>query len=325
MPAPASPSPTLPPAAAAPPPLTRDATLRLGLLAALFLLAHLHALIVNGRIAAGSTEWNHAFLIPLISLYLVWQNRAAILRVPVQTCWWALPLLLWGMDRYLVVHELGRVTPLAFYTIFNLGALVLFLGGWRLAWALALPIGYLVFAVPTDLLLQPISLRLQMVAAIGSDFTLNLLGLPFGIEAERLGSTLAIWKDNLPIEPPLNIAEACSGLRMLMAFAALGVAIAYLQRERPRWYRLTLMAATLPIAIIANVLRISGMGLAYPWFPGVTSGDLHGALGLLMLLPAIILFNLLERVLACVVPPPPPPKTARPPTPPQRPSPAATP
>lgn len=272
-----------------------------GVVAVLFLVLHIPALVINAKVASASAEYAHVFLIPFISLYLVWQTRVRLRQVPVWTCWWGLPLLLWGVFQYLVVVELGRATPLAFYMIFNLGALVLFLLGFRMALRLAVPVAYLLFAVPTDLLLQPLSVRLQGVAAIGAEICLNLAGLLLDLDAERMGSTLQIFHHGIPLKPPLNVEEACSGLRMLMAFAALGVAMAYLIQNRPRWFRFTLMAATLPIAIFSNILRITGMGLAYPWFPGITSGDLHLALGLLMLVPAIFLFNLTERFLNLVL------------------------
>ena len=285
------------PAAAADPGLSRQAWITLALLAVLFLALHGPAILVNSRIAQDDSNWSHIFIVPFISLYLVWQQWPEVRQTPVRTCWWALPFLIFGITTYLIILEIGRVTPLAVFTIFNLGALILFLGGIRLARKLAMPVAYLLFAVPSDLLFQPLSSVLQGLAARGSNVLLNVLGTLFDIEAERLGNTLQLYHHGLSLQPPLNIAEACRGLRMLMAFAALGTAMAYLMREQPRWVRFTLMASTIPIAVIANILRITGMGLAYPWHPGVTSGDLHGVLGLLMLVPAVGLFLLLEWLL----------------------------
>ena len=277
--------------------ISRRAWITLGVLAVLFLALHWPAIAVNGLIAQGNSNWSHIFIVPFISLYLVWQQWPEVRQTPVRTCWWGFPFLVFGIVTYMIILEIGRVTPLAVFTIFNLGALILFLGGYRLARKLAMPWAYLLFAVPTDLLLQPISGVLQGLAARGSSVLLNILGTLFGIEAERLGNTLQLYHQGLALQPPLNIAEACSGLRMLMAFAALGTAMAYLMKEQPRWVRFTLMASTIPIAVMANILRITGMGLAYPWYPGVASGDLHGVLGLLMLVPAVGMFLLLEWLL----------------------------
>ncbi len=271
--------------------------LRLALLAAMFLMVHWPAFTINAQVASENPNWGHVYLVPFISLYLVWQQWGEIRKTPARTFWWGAPLLAGGLFMYLLLLELGRATPLAYFTIFNMGALILFLGGPKLARRLAIPVAYLMFAVPTDLLLQPISNLLQGVAARGAGVLINAVGLFMDLQADRLGTTIQLCKSGVTLAPPLNIAEACSGLRMLMAFAALGTAMAYMMREKPRWIRVTLMLSTVPIAVAANVLRIAGMGLLYPWYPGVASGDLHGLLGLFMLVPAIGLFLLLEWLL----------------------------
>ncbi len=293
-----------PPSLTSPPPPPPEETLgqravrwRLAGIALLFLILHTPAVLINARVAAGNAEFSHVFIIPFISFYLAWQNRAQLSKTPLRITWpnWVgLVLLAWGVYEYLVLLSLGRATPLAFVMIFNLFSLTLFICGLRLTWQLLLPLAYLIFAVPTDLLLAPLTNQLQEIAARGAEILINLVGFPVTVEAERLGSTLQIYHAGLLMDPPLNVAEACSGLRMLMAFAALGVAMAYLMRNRPTWCRILLMTLTIPIAIFSNMLRVTGMGLAYPWFPQITSGDLHTALGLLMLVPAILLFNLAE-------------------------------
>ncbi len=277
--------------------LSRKTWIRIGLLGALFLLLHGPAVRINAEVAAESSNWSHVFLVPFISLYLVWQQWEDLRRTPARVCWWGLPALLLGVFMYLMLLELGRATPIAFFTIFNLGALALFLAGPKVTRLLAIPLAYLFFAVPTDLLIQPVSNKLQAVAAAGADVLINAVGLFADVQAERLGATIQICHGGVPVGAGLEVAQACSGLRMLMAFAALGTAMAYLMKEKPRWIRVTLMLSTIPIAVLANVLRIAGMGLAYPWYPGVADGDLHGMLGLLMLVPAIGLFLLLEWLL----------------------------
>ena len=58
-------------------------------------------------------------------------------------------------------------------------------------------------------------------------------------------------EDNLPIA----VAEACSGLRMLTAFVIVAAFIAYMVR-RPRWEKGILLASSVPVAVICNMLRI---------------------------------------------------------------------
>ena len=82
-------------------------------------------------------------------------------------------------------------------------------------------------------------------------------------------------------------------MRLLMAFVALGVAMAYLH-ERPIWQRLVLLASTIPIAILCNVVRVTITGLIYIlWDPRYAQGMYHDVLGLLMLPLAFGLYGLM--------------------------------
>ena len=58
----------------------------------------------------------------------------------------------------------------------------------------------------------------------------------------------------------LNVEQACSGMRMLVAFFALAVALAY-STARPTWQKLTLAACALPIAVICNGFRVTMTGV----------------------------------------------------------------
>ncbi|NQT03096.1 MAG: exosortase/archaeosortase family protein, partial [Planctomycetes bacterium] len=95
------------------------------------------------------------------------------------------------------------------------------------------------------------------------------------------------------LEPSLNVAEACSGMRLLMAFLALGVAMAYLH-HRPLWQRFVLLASTIPIAIFCNIVRVTVTGFIYVLIhPKYTQGIYHDSLGLMMLPLAFGLYGFL--------------------------------
>jgi exosortase len=85
---------------------------------------------------------------------------------------------------------------------------------------------------------------------------------------------------------PLNVVEACSGMRLLMAFMALGVATAYLE-DRPIWQRVVLVLLGIPVAIVCNVVRVSITGVMYVLDkPQLGQGFMHDFTGILMLVPA---------------------------------------
>jgi exosortase len=117
----------------------------------------------------------------------------------------------------------------------------------------------------------------------------------------------------MPGRPPgtLNVEEACSGMRLMMAFVTLGVAMAYLG-DRPLWQRIVMIACCVPIAVVCNTLRVTATGVIFilgdkptPWLDwlGVSHlGDLakgtpHQALGILMLGVAFGLYALIGYVL----------------------------
>jgi exosortase len=172
-----------------------------------------------------------------------------------------------------------------------LGAVVLFLGGWRLIKYTWLPIAFLVFAVPLPLryyikLTMPMRHLAAKVAAV-------LLNLVSQMEATASGVVIDVIYKGQRLEPPLNVAEACSGMRLLMAFLALGVAMAYLH-YRPIWQRVVLLATTIPIAIFCNIIRVTVTGFIYVLIhPKYTQGIYHDVLGLGMLPLAFGLYGFL--------------------------------
>ena len=96
----------------------------------------------------------------------------------------------------------------------------------------------------------------------------------------------------------LNVEEACSGMRLMMAFVTLGVAMAYLG-DRPAWQRLVMVAACLPIAVFCNAVRVTTTGLFFIYgHEELARGTPHQLLGFVMLAVALGLFSLLGYVLS---------------------------
>jgi exosortase len=91
------------------------------------------------------------------------------------------------------------------------------------------------------------------------------------------------------VSKPLNIAEACSGMRMLMAFLALGVAIAYTGLKHP-WQRVLLVLMAVPTSIFVNILRVCTLALLSLIDSGFAAGDFHSFVGLVWLLPALFIY-----------------------------------
>lgn len=237
-------------------------------------------------------SWSHGFLIPAFSLYFLHQHKKQILDIEVRPSYTGLVLLLCCIAFYPLnyVHfKIEYFKPLTL--IAAIGSTVLFLGGWKLVKYAWLPVLYLVFAVPLPVrIYKQITIPMRQLAAEIATFVLNLVPQ---LSAEAEGVVIDVVYKGVKMEPGLDVAEACSGMRLLMAFMALGVAMAYLH-YRPVWQRLVLLASTIPIAILCNVVRVTITGFIYIlWDPKYAQGFYHDMLGMAMLPLAFGFYGLL--------------------------------
>ncbi len=243
-------------------------------------------------------DWSHGLLVPLISGIYLYQQREKLARMQPRVFWAGLPLLLAGLLSYVWWLGPGKNDMFQGYSmILALAGLVLLRVGPGMMRYLWFPILYLGLAVKVSpRLWEMLATKLQWIAAQSAGVTLNVLGLMLSLEAEVRGSTIVLYHHGLKIDPPLNIAEACAGLRMLMAFIALGVAVAFLS-DRRAWQRAVLVLATLPVAVGVNVGRVTVLGLLYLVDPSLAKGSIHTFVGMLMLIPAFGVFLLIGWIL----------------------------
>jgi exosortase len=238
------------------------------------------------------SSWSHGFLIPLFSLYFINQHKTEILNLQIRPSYWGLFFLICGI----VFYPLNIASPSGYAylrpigMIATLGAIVLFLGGWRLVKYTWLPVAFLVFAVPLpSRYYVALTMPMRKLAAAVSTALLNLVR---GVEATVNGVVIDVIYNGQHVEP-LNVAEACSGMRLLMAFLALGVAMAYLH-YRPIWQRIILLASTIPIAVFCNMIRVTVTGFIYIfWDPRYAQDVYHDMLGMAMLPLAFALYGFL--------------------------------
>jgi len=238
-------------------------------------------------------SWSHGIIIPLFSLYFLNQSKKAVLSCVPRPNYIGLVLLILVILFYIV----NTISPSGFgyfRQISMIGALVsiiLFLGGWRFLKITWLPAVFLLFAIPLpEGYLRLATIPMRQWAATISTAMLNLVP---HLEATANGVVINIVYQGKPVEPALDVAEACSGMRLLMAFFALGVAMAYLH-YRPVWQRLVLLASTIPIAILCNIIRVTITGFIHVFLgPTYSTGIYHDMLGMAMLPLAFGLYGIL--------------------------------
>ena len=236
---------------------------------------------------------SHGLLIPAFSIYFVYQERKRLSEVAGRSSFWGLVLMglsLWG---YLYSFFKGFAYPKPLMMVSMLLGIVLFQGGWRIVRIVWLPVLFLIFAIPLPTRLYfEITMPMRRWASLAAAVILNTFS---DIHCEASGVLIHGVHGGEPFS--LNVAEACSGMRLLMSFLALGVAMAYLE-YRPWIHRLVLLVSTIPIAIFCNMLRVLLTGLIYVYLdPELTKGNPHALLGMAMLAVAFGLYGLLAWIL----------------------------
>ncbi|MCC6581128.1 MAG: exosortase [Phycisphaeraceae bacterium] len=251
-------------------------------------------------------DWSHAVVIPAISLWFLWQDREHLTAMTWKPAAWGLIPLLAGILSYAWWIYPGRNDMFQGYSmILALLGLVWMIFGSAMLRRLWIPILYLAFAVKvSDRIWEQIAWKLQLLAAQCATFAINIVGaIPsLGLEANVKGSTieLTFMRDGGWVTEALNVAEACSGLRMLAAFMALGVAVACMG-HRKAWQRLIMVLLTVPIAVLVNVGRVTVLGVLHRINPQLAAGDVHLFIGMLMLIPALLLFLAVGWVLERII------------------------
>jgi exosortase len=232
---------------------------------------------------------SHGVLIPLFSLYFIYQDRRRLQNTVGRPSAWGLLVMLLSLAGYLFYVVKGIYYPRQIMMIFMIAGIVLFLGGWPIFRILWLAVGFLIFAMPLpDSIYFTITMPMRQWA---SDLAAIVLNAMPGVNCESVG--VIIQGSHLGVPFKLNVAEACSGMRLLMTFVALGVAMAYLE-YRPIVHRLILLFSTAPIAVFCNMLRVLITGLIHIYIgPDYATGTLHNFLGLIMLGVAFGLYGLL--------------------------------
>lgn len=234
-------------------------------------------------------NYSHGYLVVPIALAILWMRRKELLAVPVRPNllgWVALAGLL-GL-RY-VFYEKNNMWLEAALIPGVAASLTLALGGWRLLWVALPALGFLLFLLPlpprfNEFLAGP----LQRLATIGSTFVLQVMGLPVLAE----GNIIVIGSDRL------EVARACNGLSMLSSFVTLITAtVLTVARDRPLWERVVLLLSTIPIALVANIIRIAATAWAY-YLRGAEFGEhlAHDTAGWLMMPIALALIWLEMRL-----------------------------
>jgi exosortase len=221
-------------------------------------------------------DWSHGFLIPVFALYILNTRRRELLTDEHRGSPWGLLAVVFSLAVYAVSTYLKYGYPQPLSIVSTIAGLVLLVRGWRGLWLTLFPISFLVLAIPPpDRLYRALTQPLQQGVAAVSSFFLNLFP---GADVDRQGFQIYFRMDN-GLENSFAVAGACSGMRSLMAFVALGLAMAYFA-PRAVWQRIAMAAAVVPVAFACNVLRVIVTGALQMYgYPHLAKGTTHTMIG----------------------------------------------
>jgi len=233
-------------------------------------------------------NFSHGFFVPMFSAFVVWRDRERLAQIPIRQSWLGLPVIVAALMT-LVVGVLGAEFFLSRSSlIVLLGGLIIYFAGWRLFQALLFPWLFLFLMIPIpSIVFNQITLPLQFLASRFAADVLRVLGVP----VLREGNVI-----RLP-SMPLEVAEACSGIRSLMSLGTMAIIYGYLA-DNKLWRRVVLVLVAVPIAVAANATRIVGTGLTVQyWDPDKGQGFFHEFSGWLIFIVSLTLLVAFHWVL----------------------------
>lgn len=224
---------------------------------------------------------SHGILVPLISLFFVWQKRGDLKAAKISSSNWGAFILSASMFLYLLGLASGTEIISRTMVVFSLIGLLLFNLGKEVVKILFFPLLFLLFMIPVPIALQSaVAFPLQLFATKISFFFIQALSIPVYQEGNMLYFAHA----------QLEVAEACSGIRSISAFTVLSVVFAYLL-DKGWSRRIVLLASAIPLAMFTNIIRITGTGiLAHFYGSRIAVGFLHEFSGIVVFVFGFILF-----------------------------------
>lgn len=268
--------------------LARNDKIKLVLLLVLWIVVFYPIVPEMVREWAGHSDNNHGFLVPLIAAYLVWQKRELLAPSQIAGSGWGAALLVAGLVVYLLSYAGGTAFTARVAMVLSLFGLLWYCLGDAWIRVLTFPLLFLLFMIPVPYsLISLVSMPLQLMATRMSARVIEFCSIP----VYREGNMLYF------VGTQLEVAEACSGIRSIMALTMLGSIFAYMSRLHWR-RRAVLVLSAVPIAMVANIIRITGTGILANYFGDqVARGFLHEFSGIVVFAFGLISLGLLYSLL----------------------------
>jgi exosortase D (VPLPA-CTERM-specific) len=260
-----------------------------GFFASILVFFHFRHGIYYTISAFSREEYSHGYLIPFVTMYLVWRKRHELASVEWRGSWVGFLIVALGLILSIVGEMATIYGVVRFAFLIVLFGIVLSAVGWKVMKHLAVPLSFLAFMIPLpSFVYSSLSNYLQLVSSEFGVFFIRLFGISVFLEGNVID--LGVYK--------LQVVEACSGLRYLFPLMSFGFLCAYLYRA-PLWAKCIVFLCTIPASIFLNSFRIGVTGALVNWFGiEVAEGFLHDFEGWVIFLAGVGLLFLVMIVLA---------------------------
>jgi exosortase len=228
-------------------------------------------------------DMGHGFVVPAVILWIVWRERSCWRALPMQSSAWGFGVLAaGGMLQSMGALGAGLFASSVAFLITIAGTVLCF-GGIPLLRAWAFPFLIALFMLPKlAVVYNQVTLPLQLLATRIAAGMLSIAS----INVIREGNILDVAGHRI------SVVEACSGIRYVLSLGFVAIVFAYLADAKP-WMRIALLAASVPVAILANALRVAATGL----LPVLDAGTPHAISGWFVFVLCLAMLVVARRLL----------------------------
>ncbi len=250
-----------------------------------------HVDIKNMVIRWRGGDFNFCFLVPLIFIYLIYENRKKLKNIEIKPSSTGFVLLLFSMFFYI----LGRLASVEFLTAFSVWLTILSLCflifGKKFVSALSLPFIVLLFIIPLPPFINNIlTLKLKLMS---TDLAVKIMQL-IGVAVYHEGNIIDLGVTKL------QVADACSGLRYFFPLVLIGLILSYILHKK-WWERIIIVLLTIPVAIISNAFRIAITGyIAQNVSQETAEGFFHGFSGIVVFIISVGMILIFSKILKII-------------------------
>jgi exosortase len=225
-------------------------------------------------------DMGHGFVVPLVVLWIIWRERERWRNLSAKPNWWGVAMLAAGACFHTAAALGGGLFAGSLAFLISVSGAVLCLGGSVFLRAWAFPLLLTIFMLPKlAIVYNQATLPLQLLASRSAAAMLTLAG----IGVVREGNILDVAGHRVAV------AEACNGIRYLLPLGFTALVFAYLADSKP-WMRIALLAAAVPISILANAFRVAASACV----PALDAGTPHAVSGWLIFVLCLLTLALLR-------------------------------